>query len=146
MTDEVEAVEAAKPSPEAVAVAHKLGKISLGDWIAFAKMVIPTLAVALPILLMPVDAYLDKREAKFKGALMAEMGPSLDASIAQEKLHTIEKTIEQMRGDLKDLEGELKGDLRASPTAYENMAKIAEIRERLAGVEAQLGIERRRER
>jgi hypothetical protein len=127
----------AAASPEAEAVARKLGAIKLGDWIAFGKMVVPTLVVALPMLLMPVNSYLDKREEKLTEKITAELLSGVPPAAAQ-NLQAAIKDIDEIKLDIKELEGELKGDLRASPTSYENMQKIAEIRERLVRIEAQV--------
>jgi hypothetical protein len=136
--------EASRDNPEADAVAAKLGAISLGSWVAFFKMAVPSIAVAIPILLIPVNGFLDKREAAFKTTLLAELRPAGHAVFTGEKMKEIRKEVDALKAEIDDLEAEHKGDLRSSPTAIENMSRLADLRERVVRLEALAGIDSRR--
>jgi hypothetical protein len=114
-------------------VASSLGKTTLSDWIGFAKIALPVIGIAIPVILFPVEHYLDSREDTFRESLQPlSVGDVTAADIAE------------IKEELSHLEGEIKGDLRSSPTTIENMQKLADLRERVVRLEAILDRDRRR--
>lgn len=131
-------------SPEADAVAKKLGAISVSHWIAFLKTALPSLALGVPLLMGPVDWYLDGREAAFRDALIAEVGSEGGADGGSEGSADFKEELKSLKEELDELEAEHKGDIRSSPTAFENMSKLADLRERVVRLEALAGVDSRR--
>lgn len=131
-------------SPEADAVAKKLGAISVSHWIAFLKAAVPTLALGVPLLMGPVDWYLDGREASFRESLIAEVGSAGSTDGGTEGATGFKEELKSLKEEIDELEAEHKGDIRSSPTAFENMSKLADLRERVVRLEALAGVDSRR--
>lgn len=123
-----------EPSADENPVASTLGKTTISDWIGFLKLIIPTIGLAAPMLLFPLEHYLDKREQAFRESLELPV-----SSVTRED-------IAEIKDELAHLEGEIKGDLRSSPTTIENMQKLADLRERVVRLEAILEESPRRRR